>query len=102
MSVEELVEQGLKIALEVVNGQAGCALLAKLETKELVFYYAIGDKAPEPGTAFPWAQGIAGSVFAKGEPMVIYDVKSDQLHLEKIDQNAGFTIQDMIALPLKR
>ncbi len=102
LSVEELVEQGLKIALEVVNGQAGCVLLAKPETKELVFYHAIGDKAPEPGTAFPWTQGIAGSVFAKGEPMVIQDVKGDQRHLEKIDQNTGFTTQDMIALPLKR
>ena len=100
--MEELVEQGLKIALEVVNGQAGCVLLAKPETKELVFYHAIGDKAPAPGTVFPWTQGIAGSVFAKGEPMVIQDVKGDQRHLEKIDQNTGFTTQDMIALPLKR
>ena len=102
LSVEELVEQGLKIALEVVNGQAGCVLLAKPETKELVFYHAIGDKAPKVGTAFPWTEGIAGSVFAKGEPMVIQDVKGDQRHLEKIDQNTGFTTQDMIALPLKR
>lgn len=102
LSVEDLVEQGLKIALEVVNGQAGSVLLAKPETKELVFYYAIGDKAPEPGTAFPWTQGIAGSVFAKGEPMVIQNVKGDQRHLEKIDQDTGFTTQDMIALPLKR
>jgi signal transduction histidine kinase len=102
LSVEELVEQGLKIALEVVNGQAGCVLLARPETKELVFYHAIGDKAPEPGTAFPWTEGIAGSVFAKGEPMVIQDVKGDQRHLELIDQNTGFTTQDLIALPLKR
>ncbi len=102
LSVEELVEQGLKIALEVVNGQAGSVLLAKPETKELVFYHAIGDKAPRPGTAFPWTEGIAGSVFAKGEPMVVQDAKSDQRHLEKIDQNTGFNTQDMIALPLKR
>ncbi len=102
LSVEELVEQGLKIALEVVDGQAGCVLLAKPESKELVFYHAIGDKAPLRGTAFPWTQGIAGSVFAKGEPIVIQDVKGDQRHLEKIDQNTGFTTHDMIALPLKR
>ena len=102
LSVEELVEQGLKIALEVVNGQAGCVLLAKPETKELVFYHAIGDKAPAAGTAFPWTQGIAGSVFAKGQPMVIQNVQDDQRHFEQIDQNTGFTTQDMIALPLKR
>jgi signal transduction histidine kinase len=102
LSVEDLVKQGLKIALEVVNCQAGCVLLANPETKELVFYHAIGDRPPKPGTAFPWAQGIAGTVFATGEPVVIKDAKEDQRHLGEIDQITGFHTQDMIALPLKR
>jgi signal transduction histidine kinase len=102
LSVEELVEQGLKIALEVVNCQAGSVLLAKPETKELVFYHVIGKQAPEPGTAFPWTQGIAGTVFAKGEPVVIKDAKVDQRHLYQMDEKTGFTTHDMIALPLKR
>lgn len=102
LSVEDLVEQGLKIALEVVNCQAGCVLLANPETKELVFYHAIGDRPPKPGTAFPWTKGIAGTVFATEEPVVIKDVKEDQRHLEDIDHMTGFHTQDMIALPLKR
>jgi signal transduction histidine kinase len=102
LGVEDVVKQGLKIALEVVNGQAGCVLLANPETKELVFYHAIGDRPPKPGTAFPWTQGIAGAVFATGEPFVIQDVKEDQRHLGAIDQITGFHTQDMIALPLKR
>ncbi|HBP89534.1 MAG TPA: hypothetical protein DD706_17740, partial [Nitrospiraceae bacterium] len=40
LSVEDVVEQGLKIALEVVNCQAGSVLLANPETKSLVFYHA--------------------------------------------------------------
>ena len=83
LSVEDVVEQGLKIALEVVNCRAGSVLLANPETKELVFYHSIGDQPPKPGTAFPWTQGIAGSVFATGDPVVIKDVKEDQRHLEK-------------------
>lgn len=102
LSVEDLVEQGLKIALEVVNCQAGCVLLADPDNKELVFYHAIGDRPPKPGTAFPWTQGIAGTVFATGEPVVIKDVKADQRHLGEIDQTTGFQTHDMIALPLKR
>lgn len=102
LSVEELVERSLKIALEVVNSQAGCVLLAKPETKELVFYHTIGKHAPEAGTAFPWAQGIAGTVFATGDPIVIQDVKNDTRHLGKIDQHTGFHTHDIIALPLKR
>ena len=102
LNVEDVVEQGLKIALEVVNCEAGCVLLANPETKELVFYHAIGNRPPKPGTAFPWAQGIAGTVFATGEPVVIQDVKEDQRHLGEIDLSTGFHTQDMIAIPLKR
>ena len=102
LSVEDVVEQGLKIALEVVNCRAGSVMLANPETKELVFYHAIGDRPPKPGTAFPWTQGIAGTVFATGEPVVIRDAKEDQRHLGEIDQITGLHTQDMIALPLKR
>ena len=102
LGVEDLVEQGLKIALEVVNCQAGCVLLANPETKELVFYHVIGDRPPNPGMAFPWTQGIAGTVFATGEPVVIKDAKEDQRHLGEIDQITGFHTKDMIAIPLKR
>ena len=101
LSVKDVVEQGLKIALEVVNCAAGSVLLAHPETKELVFYHAIGDRPPKPGTAFPWTQGIAGTVFATGEPVVIGDAKEDQRHFGEIDQITGLHTHDMIALPLK-
>ena len=102
LSVEDLVEQGLKIALEVVNCRAGSVLLANPETKELVFYHSVGERPPKPGTAFPWSQGIAGTVFAKGEPIVIEDVKQDQRHFGEIDLITGFHTQDMIGVPLER
>ena len=101
-NVEELVEQALRIALDVVNGQAGCVLLADEDSKQLVFYYAIGEKAPPRGTAFPWDKGIAGSVFQTAEPVVTKDVKQDQRHLGDIDEATGYTTHDIIALPLKR
>jgi signal transduction histidine kinase len=102
LSVEKVVEEGLRIALEVVNCRAGSVLLANPETKELVFYHSIGDQPLKPGTAFPWTLGIAGSVFATGVPVVIKDVKRDHRHLETIDQLSGFHTRDLIALPLNR
>ncbi len=101
LKVEELVEQALKTALDVVDCQEGSVLMANPETKELVFYHSVGEQAPKPGTSFPWNQGIAGTVFSTGEPLVIGDVKQDSRHFGKIDQTTGFTTQDMIALPLK-
>lgn len=97
----ELVEEGLKIALEVTNCQEGSVLMANPETEELVFYHSVGEHAPKPGTSFPWKDGIAGSVFSNGEPLVIHDAKHDKRHMGKIDQATGFTTRDMIALPLK-
>lgn len=102
LQIEEVVNTALNIALEVVDAQAGCVLLAKPESKELTFYHAIGEHAPPPGKTFPWDQGIAGTVFQTGEPMVIGDVQQDRRHFADIDKATGFTTQDLVALPLKR
>jgi len=102
LEVADLVEQALKIALEVVSAQAGSVLLSNPETKELVFYSSIGDKKPAKGKGFPWDKGIAGSVFQLGEPIVISDVKGDSRHFGGIDDHTGYITHDMIALPLKK
>ncbi len=102
LSVAELVEQGLHIAMEVVGCRAGSVLLAKPETKELQFYHSVGERPPKSGMSFPWSEGIAGAVFARNELIVIEDVKKDRRHFGEIDLITGFHTQDVIALPLKR
>ena len=101
LNVEDLVKKALNISLDVVEGQAGCVLLSDPDTKQLVFYHTIGDKAPPQGVGFPWDEGIAGSVFHMGEPIVTRDVKFDQRHFPFFDETTGFNTHDMIALPLK-
>ena len=101
LNVEDLVKQALTIALDVVEAEAGCVLLADTGTKQLVFYHTIGEKAPTPGVGFPWEKGIAGSVFQMGEPIVTGDVKHDQRHFPVIDETTGYNTHDLIALPLK-
>ena len=101
-NVEDLVEEALNTALDIVNAKAGSVLLANPEAKQLVFYYSVGEKAPTRGTSIPWNQGIAGSVFQSGKPLVTGDVKQDSRHFGDIDEASGFTTSDLIALPLKR
>ncbi len=101
LSIEDLVKQALTIALDVVGGEAGCVLLANSDSKQLVFYHAMGDKAPTPGMGFPWDKGIAGSVFQNGKPIVASDVQHDQRHSSVIDETTGYNTHDLIALPLK-
>ena len=102
LRVENVVEQALSIALKVVNARSGSVLLAHPETHQLVFYHAIGERAPSQGTAFPWDQGIAGTTFQTGEAVVVNNVKQDSRHFNKIDVAFGHITHDLIALPLKR
>lgn len=100
--IEDLVGEALQTALEIVNAQAGSILLANPETKELVFYHSIGQSPVKPGTSIPWDQGIAGSVFQSGKPLVSTDVKKDTRHFRGVDEETGITTNDLIAIPLKR
>src|SRR5436309_6026446 len=101
-SLEDLIENVLQTALEVVEAEAGSVLLADYDTKRLVFRYVIGQKAESVhGTSFPWNEGIAGAVFKSGEPAVIGDVKQDPRHFTGVDLMTGYRTHDMITLPLK-
>jgi signal transduction histidine kinase len=102
MNTQDLVQEALQAALDVVGAQSGSVLLAVPERKELVFRHSIGDKPVEPGTAIPWDQGIAGAVFRSGEPMVVGEAKRDERHYTGIDAMTGQVTHDMIAVPLKR
>src|SRR5213593_1337126 len=102
-SLEDLIENVLQTALEVVGAEAGSVLLADYETKRLVFRYVIGEKAEFlHGMSFPWNEGIAGVVFKSGEPAVIADVKQDPRHFTGVDLMTGYKTRDMITLPLKQ
>ena len=65
--VDDLVEEALNTALDIVNAQAGAVLLANPEAEELVFYHAVGEKPPKRGSKIPCNQGIAGYVFQSGK-----------------------------------
>ena len=102
-SLEDLVENVLQTALEVVGAEAGSVLLADNDTQRLVFRYVIGEKAEFlHGMSFPWNEGIAGSVFRSGEPAVISDVKKDPRHFTGVDLMTGYRTRDMITLPLRQ
>jgi len=102
-SLEDLIENVLKTALDVVRAEAGSILLADYDTERLVFRYVIGEKAEFlHGMSFPWNEGIAGDVFKSGEPAVIPDVKKDPRHFTGVDLMTGYKTRDMITLPLKQ
>jgi signal transduction histidine kinase len=99
---DEVADQTLTTALEVVGAESGSILIAAQESRELVFRSSIGETQIETGTAIPWDVGIAGAVFSSGEPIIVDNVKQDKRHFGGIDEIKQHVTIDMIAVPLKR
>ena len=102
IKLQDLLEQSLHIALDVVNAENGSVLLADAENHTLVFFHSIGEKPVPQGTAVPWYEGIAGTVYKTGMPEIVPDAQTDHRHFKKVDEATGAVTHDMIAIPLKR
>jgi signal transduction histidine kinase len=102
LALDELVVRALQIAIEVVNAECGSILLADPPSEQLIFHHSIGASSVPSGTAISWNQGLAGTVFQSGDPIVIANAQKDPRHLESIDQLTGYRTRDLITLPLKR
>jgi signal transduction histidine kinase len=102
IKLQDLLEQSLHIALDVVNAENGSVLLADLDNHTLVFYHSIGQQPVPSGTALPWDEGIAGTVYRTGMPEIVPDAQVDARHFKKVDETTGAITHDMITIPLKR
>lgn len=102
LAPDVLAARALQTAVDVVYAESGSILLADQSSQSLVFQHSIGPSPVSYGTAIPWDQGIAGSVFRSGRPIVIPDVSKDVRHLTSVDEQTGYCTRDLIALPLKR
>jgi len=102
LGLDELVVKALQIAIEVVNAECGSILLADSLSKQLIFQYSIGTSPIPSGTAIPWDQGLAGTVFQSAKPIIISDAQKDPRHLESVEKLTGYCTRDLVTVPLKR
>ena len=102
IKLEDMMEQALRIALDVVDAENGSVLLVDRETNTLVFYHSIGEKPVSFGTSMPWHEGIAGAVYRNGQPEIVPDAQLDRRHYKKVDETIGSITRDMITIPLKQ
>ena len=102
LALDELAVKALQIAIEVVNAESGSILLADPPSKQLIFQYSIGISSIPSGTAIPWDQGLAGTVFQSAKPIVISDAHKDPRHLESVEKLTGYRTRDLLTVPLKR
>lgn len=101
-SLDELLQEALQIALEVVNADAGTLYLYNPERNTLVFRYVVGEKARElTGQEIPADKGVVGEVFQSGQPKITEDVTMETRHFRDIDQQTGYQTRNMLTVPLR-
>jgi signal transduction protein with GAF and PtsI domain len=98
IKLQDLLEQGLRIALDVECGN-GSVLLADTDKRTLVFYHPTGETRTTRHSG-SWDEGIAGTVYRTGRPEIVPDVQADYRHFKKVDE--ATVTHDMITMPLKR
>ncbi len=100
--LDDMLRDSLKVALEVVEADAGTLYLYNSDRNTLVFKYVIGEKADElMGMEIPADKGIAGQVFQSGEARISADVRQEMAHMREVGERVGYITRNMVTVPLK-
>lgn len=102
-SVDSMIEATLKVALEVLRADAGTVFLHNTREDTLVFQYVIGGAAEQLiGKSIPASQGVAGTVFRTGRPVLVGDVSERPDHARQVDKDTQYQTKSMMTVPVKR
>jgi signal transduction histidine kinase len=101
-NLDDMLQETLRVALEVVSADAGTLYLYNPEHNTLVFRYVVGEKADElTGMEIPADRGVAGEVFQSGQPKITEDASREARHLRDVDAKTGYHTRNMVTVPLR-
>lgn len=96
------IEQILYIAARALGAGEASVIVRDEERGGLRFLVAIGAVADKLLDVWiPPGKGIAGFVFASGQPMAVADVHRESAFYDEIDRMTGYTTQTILATPLQ-
>lgn len=96
------IENLMRIAAQSVGSDEASVLVREGQKGDLKFTFAIGQVADKLlGVKVPAGKGIAGFVFASGQPMAVADVGQEQSFYAEVDKQTGYTTQTILATPLR-
>jgi signal transduction histidine kinase len=102
-SVDAMVQATLQTALDVVRADAGTLYLYEPQTDSLVFRYVIGGGGERLiGRSIPASQGIAGTVFRTGQPLLTGNTADSGDFNQDVDKETGYQTESMMTVPVKR
>ncbi|MDQ3252752.1 MAG: GAF domain-containing protein [Acidobacteriota bacterium] len=96
------LENLLRLAARTINSGEASVLVRDGDSGGLKFLVAIGAVAPRLiGVQIPPGRGIAGFVFASGQPMAVADAKRESTFYAEIDRATGYSTETILATPLQ-
>lgn len=95
------LENLLRLAARTLNSAEASVLVRDGEEGGLKFMVAIGAVAQQLAEVrIPPGKGIAGFVFASGQPMVVADAARERTFYSEVDRVTGYSTQMILATPL--
>jgi signal transduction histidine kinase/FixJ family two-component response regulator len=99
---QQLLDLILKRVQEILDCEASSLLLRDEKTGELYFLVARGAQAAQVRSLrLRRGEGIAGWVFAHGEPLLIPEVQADPRFSPRVDEITEFASRSVLAAPVK-
>jgi phosphoserine phosphatase RsbU/P len=103
LNLANLLDTIMNVAKKVMNADACSLLLVDEDTDELVFQIALSDVGEKlkTMTRLKIGEGIAGTVAATGDPVIIEDAYHHPKFNPAFDKKSGFQTGSILCSPLK-
>ncbi len=104
-NLEQVLDEVMKLTIELVNAQAGVIILIDQTTGELSSHITIGGRPGEELVEKPkWKldKGVMGAILKVGEPAIISDASQYPIFRDEISKVVGCTVINAVCVPLKR
>lgn len=101
---EQVLDEVMRLTIELVNAQAGVVILIDQTTGELSSHITIGGRPREElGEEPKWKlnKGVMGAILKVGEPAIISDASEYPIFRDEISKVVGCTVINALCVPLK-
>ncbi|NIM03110.1 GAF domain-containing protein, partial [bacterium] len=104
-NLEQILDEVMRLTIELANAQAGVIILIDQTTGELSSHVTIGGRSREESkeeTKWKLNKGVMGAILKVGEPAIISDASEYPIFRDEISKAIGCTVVNALCVPLKR
>lgn len=101
---EQVLDEVMRLTIELVNAQAGVVILIDPTTGELSSHITIGGRPREElGEEPEWKlnKGVMGAILKVGDPAIISDASEYPIFRDELSKAVGCTVINALCVPLK-